>query len=288
MQTRLILAVIPLATALVWGAVAWAGPPRDDAEREVFLLNAKTVERSRIETGVTESIRAVLTDGETTHAAHVQRVDRVVSAKAAPDDDGELADCFRHNVAAYRVDRMIGLNAAPVSVLRPTLGTRAAVTWWVDDVAMTTAEFHARRLEPPDRHDWNHQFQAIRVLQELIYNRDPNRGNLLVTDGWKLVPIDFSRSFSPNHHLREPEKLTHVCPRLRRGLMSLTEPLLSNELKGLLTKRQIRALLIRRDLLLERVATLDAETKGRALTCYRPMRNADMTAAVMEARPFER
>jgi len=275
MTTRSVIAAFPLAAALAWGTAAWgtaawAGPPSDDAAREAFLLHAKTVERSRIETGVTGSIRALMTDGVTTHAAHVQRVDRVVSAKAAPDQDGELADCFRHNVAAYRVDRMIGLNAAPVSVLRPTLGTRAAVTWWVDDVAMTTAEFHKRGVTAPDAYDWNHQYQAIRVLQELIYNRDANRGNMLITSDWRLMPVDFTRAFSPNPRLLEPEQITHVCPHLREGLESLTEERLEERLKGVLKRKQIRALMVRRDLLLDRIAKLEEETDGWALVCAQP------------------
>jgi len=243
-----------------------------DAGKEEFLRSAKPGDLRTIETGVTGSLRAMLTDGSVSHEAHIQRIHRFTPAHAAPDDDGKLLDSYLHNVAAYRIDRLIGLNVVPVSVVRNALGARAAFTWWVDDATMTTAEFHKQDLRPPDPHDWNHQFQAILVLQELVYNRDPNKGNLLVTRDWRLRPVDFSRSFSPRRALRQPEYLTHVCPALLKGLESLTEGKVKDAVGDLLRGSEVRAIIARRDLLLAHAAKLDRLTKGMALECVRPSR----------------
>ena len=89
--------------------------------------------------------------------------------------------------------------------------TRAAVTWWVDDVQMTERRRYAKKIEPPDKARWNDQIYQVRVFNELVYNTDPNQGNLLITNEWKIVLIDFTRAFRTHKKLRHPMNLLSLA-----------------------------------------------------------------------------
>ncbi len=84
------------------------------------------------------------------------------------------------------------------------------MTWWVDDVQMTERRRYAKKIEPPDKARWNDQIYQVRVFNELVYNTDPNQGNLLITNEWKIVLIDFTRAFRTYKKLRHPMNLSRI------------------------------------------------------------------------------
>ena len=84
-----------------------------------------------------------------------------------------------------------------MSVFRSVRSERAAVTWWVDDVAMTERERVAQGTYGPNPARTVEQFYAMYVFDELIQNRDRNQGNMLWTSDWKLWLIDHTRAFRP-------------------------------------------------------------------------------------------
>ena len=84
--------------------------------------------------GITGSLRATMKLGTLTHDAHVQMIDE--SKREFRSKDGtefNFRDSWTFNVAAYRIDRLIGLGLVPVSVERRWKSTPAAYTWWLDD-----------------------------------------------------------------------------------------------------------------------------------------------------------
>ena len=95
----------------------------------------------------------------------------------------------------------------PVSVKRKIKGKRASVTWWVDDVKMMEDKRYRKKIAPPNRAKWNDQMFQVRIFNELVYNTDANLGNLLITNDWKLVMIDFSRGFRRHKALMNPKNL---------------------------------------------------------------------------------
>src|SRR6266446_3814945 len=108
-----------------------------DAEMEGFLLTAKMGEHRVVPTGITNTERATLTKDGFTHYAHIQTVD--ISKSSYQTDRGtelNFRDCYKFNIAGYRLDRLLGMQMMPVSVERNAYGKSAAVTWWVDDVLM--------------------------------------------------------------------------------------------------------------------------------------------------------
>ena len=136
------------------------------------------------------------------HDAHIQTVDLSKhKARVGRQTQLNFRDSYRFNVAAYRLDRLLGLCMVPVSVQRTVGGEKAAVTWWVDDVQMMEKERVKEGIKPPNAKEWMLQGYRRRVFNELVYNTDFNRGNLLITENWKVWLIDFTRAFRGSRSL---------------------------------------------------------------------------------------
>jgi hypothetical protein len=271
------LAAVPAAP----GERASEAAPRewDDAEKERFLATAEIIERETLPTGVTESERATLSDGERTHDAHVQTVDVYRRKFKTPRRTHlDFRDSYRYNVAAYRVDRLLGLYMVPVSVERTVGGKRAAVTWWIEDVAMSVLEKHRQHIDPPDMRAWSQERFQGRLFNQLIGNIDAHLGNHLITTDWKLWLVDFTRAFRPHKKLPKPEELGCVEPSLLAALRGLSREALEEATGDVLAGRERKSLLARRDRLLEHYERR-LEAEGESLVfCQRTGGGAEPAA----------
>ncbi len=243
--------VLLLAT---WAGAAGAEPASTDAEMEQFLLHAKIGDRRGLSVGITDSQRATLSLDGVSHDAHLQTVDVVrhgVRLRHGTLPETTFRDCYRYNVAAYRLDRLLDLRMVPVSVERRLRGRRAAVTWWVDDVAMMERDRVSQGLRSPDPLGWLAQKRRMRVFNQLIANTDLNQGNILITDDWQIRLVDFTRAFRTSRSLLNPGRLIGIDESLLARLRALTREQVEGRLGDCLTRGEIRALLARRDQMLE-------------------------------------
>src|SRR5688500_6505623 len=166
-------------------------------ENEAVLINAKIVGRKGVSTGVTDTIRATLSDGRITHDAQIQTVDIAQTVfQAGKASEVNFKDTYRFNIAAYRLARLLGLQNVPMSVERRVDGKPGAVTWWIDDVMFTEKErLMEKNILGPNPERTTKQVQVMRVFDELIQNRDRNQGNIVWTKDWTLWMIDHTRAF---------------------------------------------------------------------------------------------
>jgi hypothetical protein len=211
--------------------------------------------------GVTKPIRAELGWKGVKHSAQIQRVDRPL-----PDffgQDGTVLparDAWRFNVAAYRLDRLLQLNMVPVSVSRTYNGSPAAFTWWVDDVKGQETQRVREEWRAPDPERFEQQRAIGRVFDELIMNIDRNLGNMLITNAWRVVLIDHTRSFTPYKNIRNKPNLTRCSRALLARMSALTEAAVAKSVGTSLTRVELTALLARRDLI---VAFFNDEVKTK-------------------------
>ncbi len=223
-----------------------------DAGKEKFLLTGKVVSAEEIGHGVTRPVKVRLQLGSVAHAASIQVVD-----KDLPDffgTDGTRVpsrDSWRYNVAAYRVDRLLGLKMVAVAVQRAYQGKAAAYSWWVDKVMFEEAERIKKDIAPPDPEAFDRQRRLARVFDELIINIDRNYGNLLICEDWRLALIDHSRAFNAFHGIRNKDNLTHCSRALLESMKSLTGRSVGDATGAYLTGSERDALLSRRDRIVE-------------------------------------
>ena len=218
------------------------------AQKEEFLLHAKIVKTRSAPKGVTGTVRATLDDGTLTHEVSIQVIDEY---KARFDTflgpELNFKDSWKFNLAAYKLDQLLGLNMIPPSVERRYRSSPGSFTWWVDNVLMDEVERKNKKIEPPDADSWNCQMHIVRVFDQLIYNVDRNLQNLLIDKDWQIWMIDHSRSFRTLTSLRQPKDLERCEEQLIQSLRGLTTETLKKELGRYLAAPEIKGLLARSD-----------------------------------------
>jgi hypothetical protein len=228
-------------------ALATAALP-SDAEMERFLLDGRLLKSRGAGKGITGSIRATLTDGTRTHDVHVQTIDESKREfRSAQGVEFNFRDSWTFNVAAYKIDRMLGLNLVPVSVKRRWRNMEAAYTWWVDDVMMDEGDRLKKKASPPDSNYWNQQMQLVRLFDQLIANIDRNLGNLLITNQWRIWAIDHTRAFRTSPALKSPANVGRCDRQVFERLKRLDRPTLTRAVGEYLQNWEIDSMLKRRD-----------------------------------------
>jgi hypothetical protein len=247
----------PAPASTVGPAAVVIAPPAADADIERFLLEGKVGDTHGTKKGVTGAQRARLTSPMLTHDAQIQSIDEF--KREFRTDRGvefDFRDSWAFNVAAYKIDRLIGLNMVPVSVERKYRSTPSAFTWWLDDVLMDEGDRLKKKIEAPDRASWSRQTMMMRLFDQLISNVDRNMGNILYTKDWRLWPIDHTRAFRKNTELKTPAHVTRCDRRVFERLKALDQPTLKREVGKWLDDGQIKALLARRDEIVKKIEAL--------------------------------
>ena len=245
------------ATAPAATPAASSAPALGDGEIEQFLTKAKVIKTKGTKKGITGSTQATLSDGTLTHDAHIQTIDE--SKREFRSNRGiefDFRDSWMFNVAAYKLDRMIGLNMVPVSVRGHYRSAPASITWWVDDVMMDEGDRMKKKVEPPDRPSWSRQMQMMRLFDELIANTDRNLGNMLYTRDWRLWPIDHTRAFRKYTELKNPGYVARCDRTVFARLKALDRDTLKRELRDYLDDGHIKSILERRDAIVKKLESL--------------------------------
>jgi hypothetical protein len=227
-----------------------SGSLLSDTEKEAFLREGEVVGDHSIPEGVTLPRRVTLRRGGYEHDAKVQTHDEHRSQlRLGATVEMDFRDTWRNNVAAYRLDRLLGLGFVPVTVVREYRGKPAAWTWWVDDVLMSEkGRIDRGGTQPPHPLDWICQNQVVAVFDQLIHNFDRSAENLLIDEDWRVWMIDHTRAFKIFGELRKQKALPARCERhLLAALRELDRATLEKTMDGLLNGQQIDGLLERRD-----------------------------------------
>lgn len=182
-----------------------------------------------------------LTDGE-------RLVDAVFDTRAARG--------FYPEVAAYRLDLMLGLDMVPVAVRREIGGEDGSLQFYPTGTTDETQRRESGRggsAQCPLPTQW----EAMLVFDALIRN-EARVGTSIRYDrsDWQLILVDHSNTFGTDkdrpRHLKDVQ--IKPGPTWQSVLRSLTEERLDAELGDVLDKRRVRALRIRRDELLQSAA----------------------------------
>jgi hypothetical protein len=272
---RALLFVLPAACLWTAGVSLAAQPPAPPAaagqpltieEKLEFLRTAEVVASKEVGKGVTRSRRLTLRLGDYTHAAHFQPVDEESWTREYRRERADLRfkDYWGYNVAAFELARLLGWDEfVPPTVQRSIDGQRGALAWWVDDIQFDENGRVKAQATSPDELGWSRQVQRMRLFTELVGDSDRNQGNILITNDWRLVLIDFTRGFCLRRHVMEPIKLRQVEATALERLRTLTYEEVRSRLGPWVSDVEIKSLLHRRDSLLKHFEQLLAERGAR-------------------------
>jgi hypothetical protein len=234
-----------------------------------FLLTAKVVKSEPSSKGITHTLRLTLTDGTVTHDASFQAVDEHQALKQLPGgNEVGFVDSYKYNIAAYRLAELIGMDdVLPVYVERKWQGNPGSLSWWLP-VKMDEEERRKKNLKAPDLDAWNNQMYKIRVFDQLVDDTDANLTNVLIGEDWKIWRIDFTRAFRSQKELKDPQANLVRCDRqLLEKLKTLDAKEVAEKTKHYLDKDDVKAVMARRDKIVEHFQKLAAE-KGESAVLY--------------------
>ncbi len=257
-----LLAALAFAVAAPRGGAGQAPPPPPPlsfglplagTEAEEFLRAATVVKRTPLGTGVTRSYQVTLTDGGRVHRAIWKTIDEHKMGLQRLEGAGlefDFRDSWKSEVAAYELDKLLGLGLVPPTVER-RLGSRTgSLQMWVEE-AMTDDQRRKKGLEAPDAVAWNAQMHRVRLLHQLTYNTDyRNVRNVLIDPSFRIYAVDSSRAFRIQTDLMTPDDLVSFSRATLERLAALDRPTLEARLGRWLGKRQIDGLLARREAIL--------------------------------------
>ncbi len=207
--------LISSASALAEPAASFDRQTEDHAEIERFLREAQVVRRGPQVVGEQQAYFATMSDGRNTRAVVIQTV-RPYQYQWFRSRDSQF-----YNAAAYRIDQLVNAGVVPCTVLRRLDGQWASVTIRASDDA------HAVRREDGSR--------------AVLFGA-------LVGDARGA----FASGFYPTKELIGLDGPIVADKQFRAALAKLSRKQLDRELGELLSGREIRYLLARRDRILAR------------------------------------
>jgi hypothetical protein len=238
------------ATASLNGAKVWIGRY---AEFEEYLKAAPVDRVDKVPVGVTKPERAFFTPGGLAASAAVKHLP--MGRRQG------FWEAYKSEIAAYALDRVLGLDMVPVTVERRVGSDLASVQLWVEGTRVLK---DVDQKTCPRPTEWAKQVCRARVFDNLIANIDRNAGNMLVDGEWNMVLIDHSRAFATNDLPFEKE-MTRVDREFLERVKALDEASLVKAVRPwVLGDGNVRDILKRRDRIVARFAKLVAE-RGEAV-----------------------
>jgi hypothetical protein len=171
-------------------SITWVGRY---AEFERFLKSAKIAEIEGIKQGVTRPRRVFFAPGGLAGSAAIKNI--------RPSRTADFYDSYRSEVAAYELDKVLGMDMVPPTVERQVGLDLVSAQLWVENcVSYKSIEGKPQ----PNPAALTRQLRRMYVFDNLIYNVDRNAGNMLVDPAGNLILIDHSRAFDGRGPMRLP------------------------------------------------------------------------------------
>lgn len=243
---------LTLAAPLAAEEPTASGLTLQGAEAEEFLRTARVVSREPVGTGITRPDRLTLTDGARTVRGLWKVIDVHKPGQQRMETGWEFdfRDSWKNEVAAYELDKLLGLGLVPPTVERTIENRRGSLQLWVEH-AMTEDDRKKRKLDPPHVPRWNNQLHCVRLFHQLTYNTDfRNVRNILADEHFRVFVVDSSRAFRIQTQLLAPGDLQCFSRAILEKLRTLDLPTLEEKLGPWVTKMQLESLLARRDAIL--------------------------------------
>jgi len=235
-------------------------------EIEEFLKTAEIVSSADIPEGVTKPIRLFLKKGD------VERSGAWKNPKGV--QKGHL-EGWQYEIAAYEMDKLLDLNLVPPTVEREFKGKSGSLQFWVETEFSELDVFEQKIGIPRSRfYNKENMKYLTRAFDSLIGNDDRTQQNIRYMKDWCLCLIDHSRSFRSNKKytkklmygakgLKKAGGRPMLFKRLPRTFVEKVKALnydnIKNAVGPYLKEKEIKAILLRKELLLKEIEEMVKE-----------------------------
>lgn len=224
-------------------AVTWVGHER---EFEEYIRTAPLDHMEDVPIGVTRPKRWFLAPGGPTRS--------VAWKQLTPGRQKGYWESYKAEIAAYELDKLLGLHMVPPAAERRIDRELGAVIQWVEPVTAWDMKHPVSGPEPA----WSKQVSRMKLFDQLSGNIDRNQGNLIYDADWHLILIDHSRAFTDRKDLGRIAQPGRVDKWLWDKIDVLTLDELKRALGPWLNEKEIDAILARRDAMRAAVAKMIA------------------------------
>jgi hypothetical protein len=237
--------------------------PEELAQREQwedFLKTATVIGEKQLvgEEAVTSPWKLTLQKGDITHNA---------LWKNAQGRMHGYIEGWQYEIAAYLLDKLLGLNMVPPTVERRFREDRGSCQYWIDDtMSLKTREEKKIKMPSYKIFPWNRATYLQRFWDNLIDNVDRHMNQILITKDWRMILIDHSRSFRDSRtskkliytekHPEGPKLMSQLPRAIVEKIKGLTFDGIKSVVATYLTDGEINNILLRRDLILAEIDRL--------------------------------
>jgi hypothetical protein len=153
-------------------------------------------------------------------------------------------ESYRSEIAAYELDKLIGLGMVPPAVERHIKDEVGEAQLWVENVKGWEVK---NPVSGPDKRAWARELVRQKMFDQLVGNIDRNQGNLLYDSEFHLILIDHSRAFRDVVDLNQYARALFVDAELWDRMQALTMETMQPTLGKWVSKGMLYAVLDRRN-----------------------------------------
>ena len=180
----------------------------------------------------------------------------------------EPTDSYIYGLAAYELDKLLGLNIYPPVVERTVNGRKASLQILINRY-LDEDERRLKDIIPPDPEKFFNALEEIKIFEYLVYDTalclqtDPQ--DVLITDEWKVWRVDLSEAFRPSPELIKGCEITRCSRKLYQNMQQIEDKKIRSKLKKYLNKDEMNALLKRKEMIIETLQKLIKEKGEEAV-----------------------
>jgi len=237
---------------------------------EDFLRTAEIISSKDIGEGVTKPCKLDMKSGNEEHSGCWKNPSGMQKG---------FVEGWQYEIAAYEMDKLLGLNMIPPTVEREFNGKRGSLQFWITSEMSDLERMEQGINIPQDKlESWNKQKYLTRAFDCLIANEDRTQQNIRYKKDWRTILIDHSRSFRSSEKFQKQlvfgkngvlaQKLFRRLPWVFvENVRALNFDKIKQAVGPYLTDEEIQAVLVRKKLLLDEIEEM-IEEKGEANVLY--------------------
>jgi len=219
--------------------------PQTPEEIEKFLSQATPQVVVPGAAGRTDPWRVRLESGGITRWAQFKYINR-----PRPEP---IPDSYRYELAAYELNKYLGLSFVPPAVERTINDTSGSLQAFLENV-IREADIKRENYLPPDPEAFDQAMADLKVFENLVNDScDNEKDTLIQKDSGKIYRVDFSEAFAPATGTIPGCEILRCSRRLYQKLGEWNQDKVNSLVIPYLNEEEIRALHARQNSILQMI-----------------------------------
>jgi len=178
-----------------------------------------------------------------------------------------IPDSFNYEIAAYELDKYLGLGLVPPAVPRTIKDTLGSLQMFVEN-AIRESDRERENFLPGDPEAFGQVMADLKVFENLVYDSCENEKDTLIQkDTGKIYRVDFSEAFAPENGTIPGCEILRCSRRLYQTLFNWDRDKVTTLLAPYLGEEEIWALHARQGSIV-RMIQKQMETRGESAVLF--------------------